>query len=197
MVSKCISNLPGLQPPSASLNSHDYGLQVHLQTRLITTSKYIFNELRWVYGDTGVMEVDRGTGSINSADPGVYRHHLVSLSSYYTMKIPTLSFPTFGLTRSVRDFLDSQHRVVSYLLTQFLRSLNHKHSVVRIQCGCGKMCGGVLMVGSLPSSSIVSPQRPLTCCISKFSQWACPGAPPIMLDYHLWPHFGLCILYLH
>ena len=24
-------------------------------------------------------------------------------------------------------------------------------------------------------------------CISRFSQWASPGAPPIMLDYHLWP----------
>jgi len=62
------------------------------------------------------------TGSIYPADPGVDRHHLISISSYHTMKIPTLSFPTFGLTRSVRDFVDSQRRVVSYPLTRFLPS---------------------------------------------------------------------------
>jgi len=82
-----------------------------------------------VYGDTGVTEVDRVTGSIYSADPGVDRHHLNSISSYHTMKIHTLSFPTFGLTRSVRDFVDPRNCVdphgwvVSYLLT-FLRSLS-------------------------------------------------------------------------
>jgi len=43
------------------------------------------------------------------------------------------------------------------------------------------------MVGSLPSSSVVSPQWPQCGVISKFSEWACPGAPPIMLDYHLRP----------
>jgi len=42
------------------------------------------------------------------------------------MKIHTLSFPTFVLTRSVRDFVyprkcvDPHGRVVSYLLTLFL-----------------------------------------------------------------------------
>jgi len=83
-----------------------------------------------VYGVSGVTEVDRVTGSIYSADPGVYIHHLISISFYHTMKIHTLSFPTVGLTRSFRDFLDPhncvdpQHRVVSYLLTHFLCSLN-------------------------------------------------------------------------
>jgi hypothetical protein len=44
------------------------------------------------------------------------------------MKIHTLSFPTFGLTYSFQDFVDPRNcmgppdRVVSYLLTFFLRS---------------------------------------------------------------------------
>jgi len=152
--SKCITELTRPRPPSASPNSIDHGLQVHprsitasncifwfhsisaskcisefirspspsaSQTRSI---KYIFKERRRLYGDTGVTEVDRVTGSIYSADPGVDRHHLISISSYHTMKIHTLSFPTFGLTRSVRDprnCVDPHGRVVSYLLT-FLRS---------------------------------------------------------------------------
>jgi hypothetical protein len=62
---------------------------------------YIFKERQRVYGDTGVTEVDRVTGSIYSADPRVDRHHLISISSYHTMKIHTLAFPNFGLTRSV------------------------------------------------------------------------------------------------
>jgi len=75
-----------------------------------------------VYGDTGVTEVERVTGSIYSTDPGVDRHHLISISSYHTMKIHTLSFPTFGLRSSVRDVdpckcVDPQCRVVSCLLT--------------------------------------------------------------------------------
>jgi len=76
-----------------------------------------------MYEDTGVMEVARVTGSIYSADPRVDRHHLISISSYHTMIIYTLSFPTFSLTRSVRDVVDPhncvhpQRRVVSYLLT--------------------------------------------------------------------------------
>ena len=124
---KCISKLARSQPPSASLSSLDLTLQVYLQTRLITASKYIFNERCWVYGDTVVTVVDRVTGSIYLADPGVDRYHLISISSYHTMEIHTLSFPTFGLTRSVRDFVDPRNcmdphcQVVSYLLT-FLRS---------------------------------------------------------------------------
>jgi len=103
MASKCISKLARLRPAS----SHDHGLHVHLQTRSITASKYIFKERQQVYGDTGVTKVERVTGCIYSADPGVDRHHLISISSNHTMKIPTLSFPTFSLTRSVRDIVDS------------------------------------------------------------------------------------------
>jgi len=125
----CISKYTRLWPPS----SHDHGLQVHLQTRSITVSEYILKERRRVYRNTGVTEVDRVMGSIYSADPGVDRHHLISISSYHTMKIHTLSFLTFGLTRSVRDVVprncvDHQHRVISYLLTRFLRSPNQNRS---------------------------------------------------------------------
>jgi len=105
-------------------------------------------------------------GSIYSADTGVDRCYLISISSYYTMKIYTLSFPTFDLTHSVCDFvvplncLDAQRRVVSYPLTWFIHSSNQNHSFSWIPFGCRVRCGGVLMVGSLPSSSIVAPQRP-------------------------------------
>ena len=80
--------------PSASLSSLDLSLQVHLQTRLITASKYIFKERWQLYRDTAVTEVARLTGTIYSADPGVDRHHLISISSYHTMEIHTISFPT-------------------------------------------------------------------------------------------------------
>jgi len=102
MASKCITNLARLQRPSL----HDRSLQVHLQTRSIAAFKYIFKEQHRVYGDTGVTEVERVMGSIYSADPGVDRHHLISISSYHTMKIHTLSVPTFGLTHSVCDVMD-------------------------------------------------------------------------------------------
>jgi len=80
-----------------------------------------------VYGDTGIPEVDRVMGSIYLADPGVDRHHLILISSHHTMTIHILSVRSFGLTRSVRDFVDlcnlvdPQHRVVSYYLTRFVR----------------------------------------------------------------------------
>jgi len=125
-VTKCISNLAPLRPPG----SPNPRLQVHLQSQSITASKYIFNQQRQVYRDTGAMEVDRVMGSIYLADPGVYRHHPISISSYHTTKIHTLSFPTFGLTHSVRDFMDPHNSVdpqclvESYLLFPFVLSSN-------------------------------------------------------------------------
>ena len=140
-----------------------------LKTCSITASKYICQELLRVDGDTVVTEVDRVTGSIYLADPRVDRHHLISISSYHTTKIHTLCFPTFGLTCSVRDFmdppkcLDPQCRVVSNLLTRFLCCLSQNRSFSAILFGCCVRCGGVLMVGSLPSSSIISPQWHPSC----------------------------------
>jgi len=106
-------------------------------------------------------------GSIYSGDPGVNRDHLIFISTYHTTKIHTPSFPTFGLTCSFRDFLyprnctDPHGRVVSYLLT-FLCSSSKHRSFSRIPCGHREMCCGMLMVGSLASSSVVSPQPPPT-----------------------------------
>ena len=116
LASKCISKLARLRPPSASLGSLYRSLQVYLQTRSITACKYIFNDRRRVYGDTGVTEVDRVTGSIYSADPRVDRHYLISISSYHTMQIHTLSS-----REGPRNCVDPHSRVVSDLFT-FLRS---------------------------------------------------------------------------
>jgi len=55
--SKCISEFTRSWPPSASLSSFNLGLQVHISTRSITASKYIVDEQRRVYGDSGVTEV--------------------------------------------------------------------------------------------------------------------------------------------
>jgi len=104
--------------------------------------------------------------SIYSGDPGVDRHHPIFISSCHTTKIHTLSFPTFGLTSSFRDLVDlrnsvdPQCRVVSYLPTFFLCSSSWNRSPSQSLFGCGEWCGGMLMVGSLPSGSIISPQQP-------------------------------------
>jgi hypothetical protein len=102
--------------------------------------------------------------SISPADPGVDRHHLISIPSYHPMKIHNLSCPTLGFTCSVRHVdpricVDHQHRQVSYLLTRFHCSSKHNYLVSGNPFGCLERCGRVLLVGSLPSSSIVSPQR--------------------------------------
>jgi len=176
---------------TASPHSLEPGLQVHLHTPSITACKYINKERLWVYGDTGVME-GTVTGSMYSVDPGVDRHHLLSISSYHIIKTHTLCFPTFGLNRSAGDFVDTRNcvdpprRVVSCLPTRFLGSLSQHRSFSWIRFGFRKTSGAELMVGSVPSSSIVSPQR-LPKGASVSVQWECPGDPPIMLDYHLWP----------
>jgi len=137
--SKYSSNLDWSWPPSVSPNTLNSSIQVHLWLHSISVSKCISKHARlrrpstssWSEGTVQrfrVTEVDRVMGRLYSAHPGVDRHHLISISSYHTMKIHTLSFPTFGLTRSVRDFMDAQHRVVSYLLTRFLRSSNQNRS---------------------------------------------------------------------
>jgi len=75
----------------------------------------------------------------------------------------TLSFPAFDLTSSFHDFVDPRNcvdprsRVVSYLLTLILHSSSQNRSVSRIPFGCHARCGGMLMMGCLPSSSTVSP----------------------------------------
>ena len=126
--STCISEFTPCRPPSASPNSLDHGLPMHLPTRSSTASKYIVKVRQWMNGDTGVTELECATRSIYSWDPGVDRQHLIFISSCHITKILTLSFPTFGLTPSSRDFVDPsncvdpQGQVVSYLVTFFPRS---------------------------------------------------------------------------
>jgi hypothetical protein len=110
-VLNCISKLTPSGPPSFSLSSHDPGLEMHLRTRLIN---YIVKEWQLVYGDKGVMEVEWVTWSLYLGDSGVDRHHLTFISSCHTMKIPTLSFLTFGLTSSFRDLVHLHNCVVPH-----------------------------------------------------------------------------------
>jgi hypothetical protein len=140
MAYMCISEFTQSQTSSASPNSLDYGTQVHLWVNAISVSKCISKYARSRSPSTtlrsdsryreiqgGVEEVDKVPGSIYSADPRVDRHHLISISSYHTINTCTVSFPTFVLTNSVQDFMDlcncvdTQCRVVSYVLTRFLR----------------------------------------------------------------------------
>jgi len=105
-----------LWPPSL----HDLGLQVHLQIRSITASKYIIKEQWWLNPDTAVTEVEWVTRRIYSGDPGVDRQHIIFISSCQTTKIHTLSFPTFGL-RSMR--LCGSSRPGSIISSQLLPTL--------------------------------------------------------------------------
>ena len=150
-----------------------------------------------MYGDTGVTEVERVTGSIYSADPGVDRHHLISISSYHTMKIHTLSFPTFGLTCSVRNIVDprnclgsstpgsiiSSHPIPTILEPEPLILLN---SVWMSRQVWRSVDGGLSAIYLHRFTATASKW-----CISKSSlngrgmALLRPGAPPIMLEYHL------------
>jgi hypothetical protein len=99
-------------------------------------------------------------------DPGEHRHHLIFISSCYTTYIHTLSFLTFGLNVSFRDLVtqcnceDSHGQVVSSLPTSFLSASSYNLFASRALFGHCERCGGILMVGCLPSSSVVSPLRP-------------------------------------
>jgi len=118
----------GLPGPVANTN---HGLQMHLsvhsipasncidQTSSITASKYIIRQRHWVYGDSGVTVVEWATWSIYSGNPGVHRQPLIFILSCHTTIIHTLSFPTFGLTCSFRDFMNHHGGVVSNLLIFF------------------------------------------------------------------------------
>jgi len=121
-------------------------------------------KMDWVkraYWGKAVMETDWAMGSICLGDPGVDSHHLIL--SYN--KLHTLSFPAFARTGSIQDFIDpcdcmdAHGRVVRYLLTISLHSSTLYHFFSRIHFGRRERYGGVLMKGSLPSTSVVSPHR--------------------------------------
>jgi len=104
--SKGISKIARLQPPGASLNSLDHGCQVHHQRAAPGVQRYRGN-------GGGLSE-----GSTYSEDPGVDRHHLIfiSVSSHL----------------DPRNCVDSNGRVVSYLLTFFLGSSSQNGSFSQI-----------------------------------------------------------------
>ena len=118
------------------------------------------------YGDTKVTEMDSATGSIYLRHPAVDRNHF-NLLSYN--KIHTFSVPAFGLTCYFRAFLDRCNCVVShcwvvfYLLTLLVPSLSRNNSFSRSRLGFHKRCGRVFMMGSVPSSSVISPKMEPTC----------------------------------
>lgn len=94
--------------------------------------------------------------------------HLISIPSYHTMLMHTVPFPTVGHTPSVRDFVDPcngvdhSRCVASYHLPPFQHFLYQYTVFSSIAIGGCKRCGGVSMVGSLLSSTFVSPQQPLS-----------------------------------
>jgi len=88
------------------------------------------------------MEVDRVRWRIFRADCGICWHCLILISSYHTLKVHTLSFSTFSLSCSVRDFVDPcnymdlQRRIIWFLRHWFLCSLNQNRSFLWIPFGC-------------------------------------------------------------
>jgi len=79
-----MSNLAQSRSGSVSLSSLDPGLQVHLSTRSIRVSTYIITEEMRVYGNPGVTQADRATGSTHSGDLREDSHHLIFISSRLT-----------------------------------------------------------------------------------------------------------------
>jgi len=74
-------------------------------------------------------------------------------------ELHNLSLLTVDLTCSVRDFMDPHNRGVSYILTLFLCCSSWNPSFTWIPVGCHERFGAVLMMGSLSSSSAISPHR--------------------------------------
>jgi len=111
--SKCISKLARSQCRSVSMSSLDLDLEVHPSTRWITALKYIINEWRRVYGETGVTELDWAMGCTFSGNSGVDRYHLIFISSGSTQ---LRGFSQLGSIISC-DFLPQLLELEPFLLT--------------------------------------------------------------------------------
>jgi len=83
----CITKLSRSQSPRASWYSLNLDLDVHYHIRSSLASNYIWTDGQGGYYFQGVTEVDRVTGTIYLANPGVDRHHLNSISLYHTMQM--------------------------------------------------------------------------------------------------------------
>ena len=67
-------------------------------------------------------------------------------------------FPIIWVHSHFPRHVDPHSRVASYLRTLCLRSSSQNCYFWHIPFECRERCGGVLTMGSLPSSSVVSPQ---------------------------------------
>jgi hypothetical protein len=96
------SKIALLWPQSVSPSLHHHGLLLHLLTCWIAASQYLFKECWGAYGNTGVTEVDSGTESTYLANPGVYRQHFISILSYHTLKVHSISCNVWSDSRCPR-----------------------------------------------------------------------------------------------
>jgi len=120
--------------------------------------------------------MESATGSIDLGDPGVERHRLIIRNTHSILPsaLSHALLPSFHRsTRFVWFLRDSCQALIDpcnfcesswpgipvYPNTLFQRSSSQKSSFSRIPFGCHARCGGVLMMGSLPSSSTDSPHR--------------------------------------
>jgi len=139
-------------------------------TLAVTCHSLSFNSSvpRFRYNCDGLSD-----GEYILGDSRVDRHHLI-LSSYN--EIHPLSSLAFGFTHSFWDFVDpctcvvAYGQVVSHALTCFLCSSSNYDLLPQFPLECHERFCGVLMIFSLLSSSIVSPQ----CLCSLFFSHALP-----------------------
>jgi hypothetical protein len=134
---------------------------------------------RGAYGDTGILEMDSAMGSIYLGDTGADRHHLIIQRNTHSIFPSSWSHALLSsihrstqfvwfVMHSCAAFIDPPKLCaflhlgsLSHPLTLFLPSSSQHRSVSWIPFGCRERWGGLLMMGSLPSSSAVSPQRVL------------------------------------
>jgi hypothetical protein len=187
---KCITKLAQSRPPSELFSSLDLSLQVHLHTPSMMASKYIAMEHRWVYGDRGVMEVEWAARSIYSGVPGVHRHHLIFISTCHTTIIQII-FPNFWFYSLFPRFCGSTQLLESW----WPGSIIWSHLPMQLELELLFLTNSVWMLrrvwrnvdGGLSAFKLrLFTTMASKWCMSSFSQWASPGAPPIMLNYHLY-----------
>ena len=188
VASQFISILARSRPRSASLSSLDPGLQLHRQTCSITASMYTCKQQRRLYGDTGVTEVEWASGSIYSGHPRVHRHHPILSYNNNTHSIcPNFwshslfprfrgSMPLHGSSRP--GSIISSHLRHTSLELELLFATNSVRMSREVWYNIVGLSDFQLCRFTTTASKW---------CISTSSQWVSPGAPPIMLDHHLWP----------
>jgi len=114
------------------------------------------------YGHAGVTEMGCETGIIYSGDPGVDKSRLIS--SHYTTKytpylfqlLISLALSEISWIRAIVWVLKAGWYNIfapSSYTPRARTTLSHPFPLQ-----CREMCGGVLMMASMPSSSTVSPQ---------------------------------------